>query len=247
METHFDIQLAKLKTRLFKMCSLVDEQVQLALRAIEEEDLSLAEVVVARDKKVDKYDVKIEKICQKLFALNQPVAMDLRLIMSAMTINTNLERVGDIAVNISENFIRIKKKPAFLEKTKINEMAALVKEMLRNAIDSFIQNDPKLAEKVIRADDELDALNTENHKVLIEIMKEDKENIEAAVAFLVTSRELERIGDHATNIAEDVYFIVEAELIKHKYEKFLFTQFAEGGEEVEKEIDAEENGNEGDD
>lgn len=243
METHFDIQLAKLKTRLFKMCSLVDEQVQLALRAIEEEDLSLAEVVVARDKKVDKYDVKIEKICQKLFALNQPVAMDLRLIMSAMTINTNLERVGDIAVNISENFICIKKKPAFLEKTKINEMAALVKEMLRNAIDSFIQNDPKLAEKVIRADDELDALNTENHKVLIEIMKEDKENIEAAVAFLVTSRELERIGDHATNIAEDVYFIVEAELIKHKYEKFLFTQV----EEVEKEIDAEENGNEGDD
>ncbi|MFA6978169.1 MAG: phosphate signaling complex protein PhoU [Ignavibacteriaceae bacterium] len=238
METHFDIQLAKLRTRLFKMCSLVDEQVQFALRAFEEEDVSLAEMVIERDKKVDKYDVKIEKICQKLFALNQPVAMDLRLIMSAMTINTNLERIGDIAVNIAESFINIKKKPAFLEKTKINEMAALVKEMLRNAIDSFIQNDPKLAEKVIRTDDELDAFNAENHKILIEIMKEDKENIDSAVAFLVTSREMERIGDHATNIAEDVFFIVEAELIKHKYEKFLFTQ----AEEVEKEIDAEENG-----
>ncbi|MCK9426521.1 MAG: phosphate signaling complex protein PhoU [Ignavibacteriaceae bacterium] len=238
METHFDIQLAKLRTRLFKMCSLVDEQVQLALRAIEEEDLLLAGTVVVRDKKVDKYDVKIEKICQKLFALNQPVAMDLRLIMSAMTINTNLERIGDIAVNIAENFILIKKKPAFLEKTKINEMAVLVKEMLRNAIDSFIQNDPKLAEKVIRTDDELDTLNAENHRILIEIMKEDKENIEAAVAFLVTSRSMERIGDHATNIAEDVFFIVEAELIKHKYEKFLFAQV----EEVDKEIDAEDNG-----
>ena len=110
--------------------------------------------------------------------------------------------------------------------------------MLRNAIDSFIQNDPKLAEKVIRTDDELDALNKENHKVLIDIMKEDKENIEAAVAFLVISRGIERIGDHATNIAEDVYFIVEAELIKHKYEKFLFSQ----AEEIEKEIDSEENG-----
>lgn len=243
METHFEIQLGKLRTRLFKMCSLVDEQVQFALRAFEEEDVSLAEMVIERDKKVDKYDVKIEKICQKLFALNQPVAMDLRLIMSAMTINTNLERIGDIAVNIAESFIRIKKKPAYLEKTKINEMAALVKEMLRNAIDSFIQNDPKLAEKVIRTDDELDAFNAENHKILIEIMKEDKESIDSAIAFLVTSREMERIGDHATNIAEDVFFIVEAELIKHKYEKFLFTQ----AEEVEKEIDAEENEITGDD
>ncbi len=234
METHFDIQLGKLRTRLFKMCSLVDEQVQFALRAIEEEDLALAETVIERDKKVDKYDVKIERICQKLFALNQPVAMDLRLIMSAMTINTNLERIGDIAVNISENFIRTQKKPSFFERTKINEMSLLGKEMLRNAIDSFIQNDPKLAEKVIRTDHELDALNKENHKVLIEIMKEDKENIEAAVAFLVISRGIERIGDHATNIAEDVYFIVEAELIKHKYEKFLFSQAEE--------IDSEENG-----
>ena len=109
METHFEIQLGKLRTRLFKMCSLVDEQIQFALRAIEEEDLTLAESVIERDKKVDKYDVKIERICQKLFALNQPVAMDLRLIMSAMTINTNLERIGDIAVNIAENFISIQK------------------------------------------------------------------------------------------------------------------------------------------
>ena len=243
METHFDIQLAKLRTRLFKMCSLVDEQVQFALRAFEEEDIVLAESVIARDKKVDKYDVKIEKICQKLFALNQPVAMDLRLIMSAMTINTNLERIGDIAVNIAENFILFKKKPAFLERTTINSMSLLVREMLRNAIDSFIQNDPKLAEKVIRRDDELDDLNSQNYNILIEIMKEDKENIEAAVAILATSREMERIGDHATNIAEDVYFIVEANLIKHKYDKFLLTQV----EEVEKEMDAEDEGNESED
>jgi len=236
METHFDIQLGKLKTRLFKMCSLVDEQVQSALKALSEEDLALAELVVTRDKKVDKYDVKIEKICQRLFALNQPVAMDLRLIMSAMTINTNLERIGDIAVNIAENFLRIKKKSDFVQKTKIDEMAVTAKEMLKSAIDSFIQNDPKLAEKVIKMDNTLDALNADNHRILKEIMKESSENVEPGIAYLVISREMERLGDHATNIAEDVYFIVEAELIKHKYEKFLISQ----AEEIEKEIDMDD-------
>jgi len=158
--------------------------------------------------------------------------------MSAMTINTNLERIGDLAVNISENFIRLQKKPSFYEQTKIAEMSVMVKEMLRNAIDSFIQNDAKLAEKVIRSDDALDALNSENHAALKEIMKQHPDNIEPAVALLVTSREMERLGDHATNIVEDVYFIVEAELIKHQYEKFLFSQ----AEDLEKEIDSEMNG-----
>src|SRR3990172_6913499 len=114
MERQFEQQLEKLKTRILKMCSLVDEQVDLAIRAIDEENPALAEIVLEKEKKVDKYDIKIDKICQKIFALNQPVAMDLRMIMSALTINTNLERVGDLAVNISENFISIKKKPAFM-------------------------------------------------------------------------------------------------------------------------------------
>jgi len=105
MERQFEQQLEKLKTRILKMCSLVDEQVDLAIRAIDEENPALAEIVLEKEKKVDKYDIKIDKICQKIFALNQPVAMDLRLIMSALTINTNLERMGDIAVNIVENRI----------------------------------------------------------------------------------------------------------------------------------------------
>ena len=222
MERQFEQQIDKLKKRLLKMCSLVDEQVEFAFKAIDEENLELAQLVIDRDNKVDKYDVKIDKICQKIIALNQPVAMDLRLIMSAITMNTNLERIGDGAVNISENFLVIKKKPAFINRIKYSEMVKMVKEMIKNSIDAFINNDPKLAAKVIETDKIIDEYNRENHQILKDIMKEDPNNIDDAVALLVISRQIERLGDHATNIAEDVYFIVEAQMIKHKYEKYLF-------------------------
>jgi len=222
MERQFEQQLEKLKTRVLKMCSLVDEQVDLAIRAIDEENPALAEIVLEKEKKVDKYDIKIDKICQKIFALNQPVAMDLRLIMSALTINTNLERMGDIAVNIVENSKLIGKKPDWISKTHFAEMARISREMIRLSIDSFIQDDAQLAKKVIETDKVLDNYNKENHKILIDIMRQNPDNIQTAVALLVISRQLERLGDHATNIAEDVFFIVEARMVKHKYEKYLF-------------------------
>jgi len=224
MERHFLQQLEKLKTRLIKMCSLVDEQLELALKAVNEENPELALLVIERDNKVDKYDLKVDRICQRIVALNQPVAMDLRMIMSSLTINNNLERVGDIAANIAENFLLIKKKPSFFERIKFASMAQITTGMLKNAIDAFINGDPKTAEKVIQSEELLDKLNVENHKISIEIMKEDKDNIEAAVAFLVICRQLERIGDHATNIAEDVFFIVQAQNIRHNYEKFFFSE-----------------------
>jgi phosphate transport system protein len=223
MERQFEQQLEKLKTRILKMCSLVDEQVDLAIRAIDEENPALAEAVLEKEKKVDKYDIKIDKICQKIFALNQPVAMDLRLIMSALTINTNLERMGDIAVNIVENSKLIDKKPNWISKTHFAKMAKISREMMRLSIDSFIQEDAQLAKKVIEMDTMLDNLNKENHDILIDIMRKNPDDIQTAVAFLVISRQLERLGDHATNIAEDVYFIVEARMVKHKYEKYLFS------------------------
>jgi len=222
MQRLLDEHLEKLKTRILKMCSLVDEQFQLAVKAVEEENLDIAKLVIERDVKVDKYDLKIEKICQKIFALSQPVAMDLRLIMSSMTLNTDLERIGDISVNIVENILVIKNKPDFYNRTKLPEMFSLTKEMLKNAIDAYINGNAELAKKVIISDDQVDKLNAENHSILKAIMKESPDNIEAAVALLVISRELERVADHSTNIAEDVFFIVEAQLIKHKYEKYIF-------------------------
>lgn len=222
MERLLDEHLEKLKTRVIKMCSLVDEQVQFAIKAVEDDNLELAQSVIDRDKKVNKYDVKIDKICQRIFALAQPVAMDLRYIMSSLTINSNLERIGDIAVNISENVILIKKKPEFYHDTRLEEMFTLTKRMLKNSIDAFINGNPEIAKDVIKTDDIVDKLNAENYKVLKSLMKQSPDNIEGAVALLVISRELERLADHATNIAEDVFFIVEAQLIKHKYEKFIF-------------------------
>ena len=228
----FEIQMDKLKNRILKMCSLVDEQFEMAIKAVEEENFELANQVISKDDKVDKYDIKIDKACQKLLALRQPVATDLRFIMSAMMINNNLERIGDLAVNISENFLLLKKKPWFLEKSNFSPMANLVREMIRNSIDSFINNDPKLAHKVLEAEDALDKYNADNHQILIGIMKENKDDIEAAVALLVICRQLERLGDHATNIAEDVYFIVEAQMIKHKYVKYLFGEMGEEDEDT---------------
>lgn len=232
MERLLDQHLEKLKTRVLKMCSLVDEQVQFAIKAVETNDLELAQSVIDRDKKVNKYDVKIDKICQKIFALAQPVAMDLRYIMSSLTINNNLERIGDIAVNIAENIILIKKKPDFYSDTKLAEMFDITKEMLKNAIDAFIGENAELAKKVIVADDIVDSLNAENHTILKNIMKQNAADIDSAVALLVISRELERLADHSTNVAEDVFFIVEAQMIKHKYEKFIF-----GDDELENEDD----------
>jgi phosphate transport system protein len=222
MERILDEHLEKLKTRVIKMCSLVDEQVQSAIRAVEEENLELAKEVIEKDNKVDKYDNKIDKICQKIFALTQPVAMDLRLIMSSLTINSNLERIGDLAVNIAEYIIMIQKRPAFYHETKLEEMFKVSKQMLKDSIDSYIGGNETLAKSVIEADDNLDNLNFDNHKILIEIMKQSPDNVEPAVALLVMSRQLERLGDHCTNIAEDVFFIVEAHLVKHKYEKYIF-------------------------
>lgn len=222
MERILDEHLDKLKTRVIKMCSLVDEQVQNAIKSVEDNNLELAQSVIDLDKKVNKFDVKIDKICQRIFALAQPVAMDLRYIMSSLTINSNLERIGDIAVNIAENIILIKQKPEFYMETVLEKMFSITKQMLKNAIDAFIGANPELAKEVILADDVVDKLNGENHIILKSIMKRSPESIEGAVALLVISRELERLADHATNIAEDVFFIVEAQLIKHKYEKFIF-------------------------
>jgi phosphate transport system protein len=227
MERQFEIHLGKLRSRIIKMSSLVEEQLEFALKSIDEENEQLAELVREREDNVNKLDRKIEKTCQKIIALSQPVAMDLRLVISALTINTNLERVGDLAENIARNYLKIKNKPVFITETKYFEMSKIVKEMIKDAIDSFNNNDPKLAKKVIESDNHLDELFAENRNLLINLMKADPLKIDEALTLLEISRHIERIGDHATNIAEDVYFIVEAQLIKHKYDKFIYSEIEE--------------------
>ncbi len=222
MDRLIDEYMQRLKTRILKMVMLVEEQVNAVIQAINEENSDIAKMVIEKDDKVDKYDIKIDKICQKIFALTQPVAMDLRMIMSAMTINTNLERIGDGAVNIAESFLSVKKKTSFFERTKLSEMFDVVKQMIKDSIAAYTDGSSVVAKKVIQTDDMLDKLHSDNHDILIRIMKESQDNIEPAVALLTISRQLERIGDHCTNIAEDVFFILEANMVKHNYEKYIF-------------------------
>ena len=231
MERQFEIHLTKLRNRIIKMSNLVEEQLEFALRSINEENTELANIVLEREDNVNKLDRKIEKSCQKIIALSQPVAMDLRLVITALTINTNLERVGDLAENIARNFINLGNKPSFIGDTNYFEMSKIVKKMIKDAIESFNNNDAELSKKVIEYDNKLDNLFSENRKIVIDKMKSDPTYIDEALSILEICRHIERIGDHATNIAEDVYFIVEAQLIKHKYEKFISSEMAEGEDE----------------
>lgn len=218
MERPIDLQLEKLKVKLIKMCSLVDEQVELAIKAVEENNNEIASLVEERDAHVDKYDNKIEKVCHKIFAINQPVAVDLRLIISALKINSNLERIGDLAVNIARNAKDLSSKPDFFMKLHFNEIADISRGMINNAIDSFIGSDVELAGSVIESDDKLDSLVRKDTNTLIQIMKDDPGNVASALKFYSINEELERIGDHAVNIGREVYFIVKARSMKHRNE-----------------------------
>lgn len=218
MERSFDIQIEKLKTKIIKMCSIVDEQIGLAINSILNNDKTLADSVIEMEEKVDKFDVKIERICQKLFALNQPVAMDLRLIMSALKINSNLERMGDLASNIARNSKDLSKYPDFIKRINFEEIARTVREMTKKSFDSFINSDTELAKNVISSDNQLDNLVNKDSKILIEIMKEKSENVENALIIHSVLQEIERIGDHAVNISEEVYFILKAQSLKHRNE-----------------------------
>lgn len=220
MERPFDIQLEKLKTKLYKMCSLVDEQVEFAIKSLEKVDPELANIVLKRDSKIDKYDDKIERICQKLFALNQPVAMDLRYVMSALKINANLERVGDLSVNIARLSLEISEPVEIYSKINFGEISYLTKFMIKNAIDSFIRIDAELARQVLSTDDKLDELVRTAADSIIDEMKRDGNFVEQGLKIYSVLQEMERLGDHATNISEEVYFIVKAQSIKHRSDSF---------------------------
>jgi phosphate transport system protein len=215
MERHFERELEKLKETLVKMGSLVDGQLGSACRALFEGDLARARDVMDRDREVDSFDTLIDRQCMDIFALAQPVAVDLRLLMSALAINSQLERIGDIAVNIAERVEPLAAHRGFLLSTRLSEMANIARIMVRDSLDSFIRGDGSLASRVLVSDDVVDKLDGGLFRSLVAEMKDHHDRIEAAAHILILSRHLERLADHATNIAEDVIFIVEARLVKH--------------------------------
>lgn len=217
MERHFEQDLSELRSHIVQMGSLVNEQLAGACRALFAGDVALADAVISRDGEVDRYDTLIDERCQKFFALSAPVAADLRLLMAALMINNQLERMGDIAVNIAERVAPLVPHRDVLRATRLEVMASAACTMVRESLDSFIHADPALATHVVAADGVVDALDREITHGLVARMKEEHDLIDPGVHIILLSRHIERLADHATNIAEDVVFLVEARVVKHTF------------------------------
>jgi len=216
METHFQQQMSKLKENLLKMAGLAEKAITNAVEALVARDTPLAEKTIAEDDAINQMELVIDEWCLKLLALHQPLAADLRFITAAMRINVELERIGDHAVNIAERVVLLNQEPQLKPYIDIPRMAKITKSMLRDVLDSFIKGDPNLARTVCERDDEVDALNDQVFRELLTYMMAEPKNITRAVHLVIISRCLERIADHATNIAEGVIFMVKALVIKHR-------------------------------
>jgi phosphate transport system protein len=212
---HFQDELAGLQERLLAMGGLAEERVCESVRALADRDANLVERLLAGDEPVNELHIEIDDRCFKLLALHQPMAADLRAIVAAVKINTDLERVGDLAVNIAEAAKRYLQHPPVKPLIDIPRMGEIAEGMLRDALDAFVRRDIALAEAVLAEDDRLDALKTQIFRELLTFMLSDPSTIEPSLDLILISRHLERIGDHATNIAEDVIFMVSARDVRH--------------------------------
>jgi len=212
---HFQEELEQLKTRLLEMGGLAEENVRLAVQGLVDRDRSVIERVLAGDEPINRLHIEIDSRCFKLFALYQPMAADLRTIVAAVKINTDLERVGDLAINIAEAAQRYVGHAPVKKLIDIPRMATIAQRMLRDALDAFVRRDTELAQHVLNEDDSLDALKTQIFRELLTYMLQDPATIEPALDLILVSRHLERIGDHATNVAEDVIFMVLAKDVRH--------------------------------
>jgi phosphate transport system protein len=215
METHFQQELNKLKENLLKMAGLAEQAISNAVEALVQRNTSLAEKTITEDEKINQMEILIDEWCLKLLALHQPMAADLRFITSAMRINIELERIGDLAVNIAERVISLNQEPQLKPYIDIPRMAKITQSMVKDVLDAFVNGDTNLARAVCERDDQVDALNDQVFRELLTYMMADPKTITRAVHLIIVSRCLERIADHTTNIAEGVIFMVKALVIKH--------------------------------
>jgi phosphate transport system protein len=212
---HFEAELQGLRNRLLTMGGLVEERVNRAVQSLihrKEED---ARRVIASDNEINDLQMEIDNRCLRLLATQAPLAVDLRLITSAMKINADLERIGDQAVNVAESVLVLIPQPPLKPLIDIPRMAAIAEKMIRDALDAFVKKDTELARDVLRRDDEVDELKDQVFRELLTYMMADPGTIQRALSLVLISRNLERIADHATNIAEDVIFITEARDVRH--------------------------------
>jgi phosphate transport system protein len=212
---HFREELEALQGRLLEMGGLAEERVRAAIQGLVTRDPSLFEKVLLGDEPINQLHIEIDNRCFRLLALHQPMATDLRAIVAAVKINTDLERVGDLAVNVAEAGTRYITHPPVKKLIDIPTMGDIAQSMLRDALDAFVRRDTKLAQLVLNEDDRLDALKTQVFRDLLTHMLKDQGTVEPSIDLILVSRHLERIGDHATNIAEDVIFMVTSLDVRH--------------------------------
>ena len=211
----FQDELDQLKARLLVMAGQAEEQVRSSVRALVEHDRDLAERVFMGDRAINALDLEIDERCFKLLALRQPVATDLRVIVSGVKINRDLERIGDFAVNIAEAALRYMEHPPVKPLIDIPRMADLAQGMLRDALNAYVALDTTQARAVIERDDVLDALKGQVFRELLSFIVGNQATTEPALDLILISRHLERVGDHATNIAEEVIFIASGQAVRH--------------------------------
>jgi len=216
MDTHFQKELEELKKNLLKMAALVEEAIRDAVQSLVQGDAALAQKTFDGEDRINSMENTIDEMCLKLLALRQPMAVDLRFITAAMKIITDLERMGDQAVNIAERAISLMEEPQLKPYIDLPRMAEIVQSMVKDALKAFVSRDSKLARKVCERDDVVDGLNNQVFRELLTYMISDPKTITRAVHLIIISRCLERIADHATNIGEDVIFMVDALVIKHR-------------------------------
>jgi len=218
MAKHLQREIEKLKKKILALSAVVEESVQQAVKSISARDLKLANNLIEKDQEIDQMEVDVEEECLKILALDQPVAIDLRFIIAVLKINNDLERIGDLAANIAE-------RAAFLatrEKVDIPfdfpGMSQLSEAMLRKSLDALVNLDAKLAFEVINSDDAVDQMHREMYSRIQEEIIKKPDKLDCLINLLAVSRQLERIADHATNIAEDVIYMIEGEIVRHQAE-----------------------------
>jgi len=214
-DKRYEEELKKLREDILYMGGLVEDQIQKAVKSLVDRDSPLAETIIERDHEVNRMDVEIDDLCLRLLALHQPAGKDLRFITTGLKITTDLERMGDMAVNICERALELNLEPQLKPYIDIPRMARIAERMIRESLDAFVREDTDLALKVCKDDQEVDDLNSQVFRETVSFMIEDPHTINRAMKIGFISKYLERIADHATNIAEMVIFMVKGKSIRH--------------------------------
>jgi phosphate transport system protein len=217
---HLQREINKLKRQILSLCAVVEENLRQSVRSFTERDTVLAEKVMERDETIDSMEVDVEEECLKILALHQPVAIDLRYIIAMLKINHDLERIGDLAVSIAEYTLHVAPQTPSPFIARIGNLPRKVEEMVRGSIEAIMEIDANEAREVWQADDEIDAINRELHSLAEKEIDQHPEEWRSIIACLSVSRCLERIADHAANMAKDVIYLVEGRIVRHRGKEF---------------------------